>query len=124
MYIEKAKAVIKTLEPKQGSGPGGSVEVTVLRSQSSEKDKAIQTLEPVNSSIKLLSDKQLADSGTIPIAPWGKWVLSVRNKRIVLISIYLFPGDREDPDCGRLSHFLSILQPLNADAPQRFGITS
>ena len=46
-YIEKAKSVIKTLDPKQGSGPGGH-EVTVLRSQINEKDKLIETLEHVS----------------------------------------------------------------------------
>ena len=46
-YIEKAKSVIKTLDPKQGSGPGGP-EVTVLRTQINEKDKLIETLEHVS----------------------------------------------------------------------------
>ena len=41
-YIEKAKSVIKTLDPKVG-GP----EVTALRSQINEKDRLIETLEHV-----------------------------------------------------------------------------
>jgi len=51
-YIEKAKSVIKTLDPKQNpsqpsSAPGGGgQEVTsVLKSQLSEKDRVIESLE-------------------------------------------------------------------------------
>jgi protein HOOK3 len=41
-YIEKAKSVIKTLDPKQNTG---SAEVAVLRSQLLEKHKIIEDLE-------------------------------------------------------------------------------
>ena len=41
-YIEKAKSVIKSLDPKQNSG---SAEVAVLRSQLLEKHKIIEDLE-------------------------------------------------------------------------------
>jgi hypothetical protein len=41
-YIEKAKSVIKTLDPKQNPG---SAEVAVLRSQLLEKHKIIEDLE-------------------------------------------------------------------------------
>jgi protein HOOK3 len=44
-YIEKAKSVIRTLDPKQNSG---SAEVAVLRNQLVEKGKIIEDLE-VNS---------------------------------------------------------------------------
>lgn len=41
-YIEKAKSVIKTLDPKQNPG---SAEAAVLRSQLLEKHKIIEDLE-------------------------------------------------------------------------------
>lgn len=53
-YIEKAKSVIKTLDPKGQGGPGGqgaSPEVAALRGQILEKDRLIETLEHV--SVKL-----------------------------------------------------------------------
>lgn len=43
-YIEKAKSVIKTLDPKQNPNAGGP-EVSALRSQLNEKDRLIETLE-------------------------------------------------------------------------------
>ena len=50
-YIEKAKSVIKTLDPKSpgqgGQGQSGP-EVSALRSQISEKDRLIETLEHVS----------------------------------------------------------------------------
>ncbi len=51
-YIEKAKSVIKTLDPKVASagGPGNgpaNPELSALRSQLSEKDRLIETLEHV-----------------------------------------------------------------------------
>lgn len=42
-YIEKAKSVIKTLDPKQN--PNAAPEVSALRSQLNEKDRLIETLE-------------------------------------------------------------------------------
>ena len=47
-YIEKAKSVIKTLDPKQGPGGNGGPEVNALRSQINEKDRLIETLEHVS----------------------------------------------------------------------------
>lgn len=46
-YIEKAKSVIKTLDPKQN--PNAVPEVSALRKQLTEKDALIETLEQVNS---------------------------------------------------------------------------
>jgi HOOK protein coiled-coil region len=42
-YIEKAKSVIKTLDPKQT--PNAAPEVNLLRSQLVEKDRVIDELE-------------------------------------------------------------------------------
>ena len=42
-YIEKAKSVIKTLDPKQT--PNAAPEVNLLRSQLAEKDRVIDELE-------------------------------------------------------------------------------
>jgi hypothetical protein len=42
-YIEKAKSVIKTLDPKQT--PNGAPEVNLLRTQLAEKDRVIDELE-------------------------------------------------------------------------------
>lgn len=42
-YIEKAKSVIKTLDPKQN--PNAAPETMALRSQLSEKDRLLETLE-------------------------------------------------------------------------------
>lgn len=46
-YIEKAKFVIKTMDPKATGGPGGAgpPEMATLRSQIAEKDRLIETLE-------------------------------------------------------------------------------
>ena len=44
-YIEKAKSVIKTLDPKQN--PNAVPEVSALRKQLTEKDVLIETLEQV-----------------------------------------------------------------------------
>jgi hypothetical protein len=44
-YIEKAKSVIKTLDPKQTPGGGAPPEVNLLRSQLAEKDRVIDELE-------------------------------------------------------------------------------
>ena len=45
-YIEKAKSVIKTLDPKQN--PNAAPEMSALRNQLGEKDRLIETLEQVN----------------------------------------------------------------------------
>merc|ERR1711894_770979 len=42
-YIEKAKSVIKTLDPKQN--PNASPETMALRTQLTEKDRLLETLE-------------------------------------------------------------------------------
>jgi len=42
-YIEKAKSVIKTLDPKHN--PAAAPEINILRAQLSEKDKVIDELE-------------------------------------------------------------------------------
>ena len=42
-YIEKAKSVIKTLDPKHN--PNAAPEINILRAQLSEKDKVIDELE-------------------------------------------------------------------------------
>ena len=55
-YIEKAKSVIKTLDPKGGGGSsqansgqaGGTPEVAALRGQLTEKDRLIETMEHVS----------------------------------------------------------------------------
>jgi tetrahydromethanopterin S-methyltransferase subunit B len=44
-YIEKAKSVIKTLDPKQTPGGGAPPEVNLLRNQLAEKDRVIDELE-------------------------------------------------------------------------------
>ena len=45
-YIEKAKSVIKTLDPKQN--PNAAPETMALRTQLNEKDRLLETLEQVN----------------------------------------------------------------------------
>ena len=45
-YIEKAKSVIKTLDPKQN--PNAVPEVSALRKQLTEKDVLIEALEQVS----------------------------------------------------------------------------
>ena len=42
-YIEKAKSVIKTLDPKQN--PNGAPEVSALKTQLQDKDRVIDELE-------------------------------------------------------------------------------
>ena len=42
-YIEKAKSVIKTLDPKHN--PNAAPEINILRAQLSEKEKVIDELE-------------------------------------------------------------------------------
>ena len=44
-YIEKAKSVIKTLDPKQN--PNAAPEMNALRNQLTEKDRLIENLEQV-----------------------------------------------------------------------------
>ena len=51
-YIEKAKSVIKTLDPKQN--PNAAPEMSALRNQLGEKDRLIETLEQVIFFIDLL----------------------------------------------------------------------
>ena len=48
-YIEKAKSVIKTLDPKQN--PNAAPEMSALRNQLGEKDRLIETLEQVNRAV-------------------------------------------------------------------------
>lgn len=54
-YIEKAKSVIKSLDPKQNSG---SAEVAVLRSQLLEKHKIIEDLEEEKEHIKTICEME------------------------------------------------------------------
>ena len=51
-YIEKAKSVIKTLDPKQN--PNAAPEMSALRNQLGEKDRLIETLEQVTFSFILI----------------------------------------------------------------------
>ena len=44
-YIEKAKSVIKTLDPKHNTGLTASPEVAALQAQLREKDRLIESLE-------------------------------------------------------------------------------
>jgi hypothetical protein len=53
-YIEKAKSVIKTLDPKQTPGGGAPPEVNLLRSQLAEKDRVIDELEKESEKSKVL----------------------------------------------------------------------
>jgi len=54
-YIEKAKSVINSLDPKQNSG---TAEVAVLRSQLIEKHKIIEDLEEEKEHIKSISEME------------------------------------------------------------------
>ncbi len=63
-YIEKAKSVIKTLDPKQN--PNAVPEVSALRKQLTEKDVLIETLEQVlnyNSTLLILKLFRKIDQG-------------------------------------------------------------
>lgn len=55
-YIEKAKSVIKTLDPKQT--PNGVPEVNLLRTQLAEKDRVIDELEKESEKSKAHRDKE------------------------------------------------------------------
>uniref|UniRef100_A0A0K2TVU2 Protein hook n=1 Tax=Lepeophtheirus salmonis TaxID=72036 RepID=A0A0K2TVU2_LEPSM len=62
-YIEKAKAVIKTLDPSKGVA--GSGEVTALRSQLQDKDKLIDDLEQdseKSKAVKEMEEKLMASA--------------------------------------------------------------
>ena len=51
-YIEKAKSVIKTLDPKHN--PNAAPEINILRNQISEKDKVIDELEKESEKAKVI----------------------------------------------------------------------
>jgi protein HOOK3 len=51
-YIEKAKSVIKTLDPKQT--PNAAPDVNLLRSQLAEKDRVIDELEKESEKSKVV----------------------------------------------------------------------
>ena len=53
-YIEKAKSVIKTLDPKHN--PAAAPEINILRAQISEKDKVIDELERESEKSKVSSN--------------------------------------------------------------------
>ena len=53
-YIDKAKSVIKTLDPKHN--PNAAPEVTALRAQIVEKDKVIDELEKETEKAKVPTD--------------------------------------------------------------------
>ncbi|TRY67311.1 hypothetical protein TCAL_13451, partial [Tigriopus californicus] len=63
-YIEKAKSVIKTFEPKQGGvagGSGGSVggpELVMLRSQINDKDRIIENIEQENEKARAVREME------------------------------------------------------------------
>ena len=50
-YIEKAKSVIKTLDPKHN--PNSAPEINILRAQLTEKDKVIDELEKESDKAKV-----------------------------------------------------------------------
>lgn len=91
-YIEKAKSVIKTLDPKQN--PNAVPEVSALRKQLNEKDALIETLEQVKK----------------------RYILA---KHFVDISKFHPLGNRKGPCCsrnGRAFNFLGILQLVDASS--------
>ena len=51
-YIEKAKSVIKTLDPKQN--PNAAPEMSALKAQINEKDKVIDELEKETEKAKVV----------------------------------------------------------------------
>ena len=51
-YIEKAKSVIKTLDPKQN--PNAAPEMSALKAQINEKDKVIDELEKETEKAKVI----------------------------------------------------------------------
>jgi len=55
-YIEKAKSVIKTLDPKHN--PNAAPEINILRAQISEKDKVIDELEKESEKSKSLREME------------------------------------------------------------------
>ena len=56
-YIEKAKSVIKTLDPKQN--PNAAPETMALRTQLNEKDRLLETLEQVKKELVCLKKIEL-----------------------------------------------------------------
>ncbi len=90
-YIEKAKSVIKTLDPKQN--PNAVPEVSALRKQLNEKDALIESLEQV-----CLMKKSF-----------------FTEKKI--LEFCQFTGDRKSSRGqrnGRKANFICILQLINA----------
>merc|ERR1712179_254697 len=55
-YIEKAKSVIKTLDPKQN--PNAAPEVSALKAQLTEKDKVIDELEQETEKAKAIREME------------------------------------------------------------------
>ncbi|KAJ7386508.1 Protein Hook 3 [Desmophyllum pertusum] len=55
-YLEKAKSVIKTLDPKQN--PGSQPEVQLLKNQVQEKDKLIEHLERDHEKMKITRERE------------------------------------------------------------------
>merc|ERR1719204_278475 len=55
-YIEKAKSVIKTLDPKHN--PNAAPEINILRAQLNEKDKVIDELEKESEKSKSLREME------------------------------------------------------------------
>merc|ERR1711864_64797 len=55
-YIEKAKSVIKTLDPKQN--PNAAPEVSALKAQLTERDKVIDELEKETEKAKAIREME------------------------------------------------------------------
>lgn len=57
-YIEKAKMVLKTLDPKNNPGSNAPPEVAALQAQLKEKDKLIERLEIETERHKMLREAE------------------------------------------------------------------
>ena len=57
-YIEKAKMVLKTIDPKQGGANSSPHEVAALQAQLREKDRLIESLERETERHRLLKDAE------------------------------------------------------------------
>ncbi|CAB4021309.1 Hook homolog 3-like, partial [Paramuricea clavata] len=74
-YLEKAKSVIKTLDPKQ-NGPGNAPEIDTLKNQLHEKEKFIEHLERDHEKMKVTRERE----EKLMVTAWYEMAMQLHKK--------------------------------------------
>lgn len=74
-YLDKAKSVIKTLDPKQ-NGSGNAPEIDTLKNQLQEKEKFIEHLERDHEKMKLTRERE----EKLMVTAWYEMAMQLHKK--------------------------------------------